>query len=517
MMYSYLLESSSRQNTNNLIRNINDSFPLKRESRQSGEFIYYDTFDWRLYRAGFHLYVHKSNLHLCSFNNPQPELRDEKQVEITEKLRVPRGEIWKTIKPHTQIRALLLIVCFKKIISLYQIWDQNKKTICRLKLEQSMIKDTHRFKSLPVSLELFPVRGYEKYLNVIKKNLSLDKASHKPDNILKRGLEVIDRKPADYSSKINIQLSPRMDSGQASQKIYLHLLEIIKKNEPGLKKDYDIEFLHDFRVAIRRTRSALTQLNGIFEEAIVQKAKENFSFLGKSTNILRDIDVYLLKESKYKDILTADMRQMLNSFFMDLRKKRKIEYRALIRLINSQRYKKIIDQWESFLQSTAWESSSGGGQEKSIIKTAGMVIRKRNNKMLDFGNRLLISASDELLHKLRIEGKKLRYLLEFFSSLYSKDKMEFLVTKLKQLQDNLGDYNDLVVQQATLKEYSKKINGRTKNDRQTILSIGILIGKMNEQQKYLKMSFSNIFSEYSSKAVQTIFHELFYPSRKGKP
>ncbi|MFC1662475.1 CHAD domain-containing protein, partial [Gemmatimonadota bacterium] len=38
----------------------------------------------------------------------------------------------------------------------------------------------------------------------------------------------------------------------------------MRANEVGMLKNLDSEFLHDFRVAVRRTRSGLTQLKGVF-------------------------------------------------------------------------------------------------------------------------------------------------------------------------------------------------------------------------------------------------------------
>jgi len=49
----------------------------------------------------------------------------------------------------------------------------------------------------------------------------------------------------------------------AGKYIYSHLLKAIKANEQGTIADTDSEFLHDFRVAVRRTRAGLSQIKGI--------------------------------------------------------------------------------------------------------------------------------------------------------------------------------------------------------------------------------------------------------------
>ena len=51
----------------------------------------------------------------------------------------------------------------------------------------------------------------------------------------------------------------------------------------------------------------------------------------------------------------------------------------------------------------------------------------------------------EVLHRLRIDCKKLRYLLEFFRSLYPAREAAPLIKSLKSLQSVLGEIHDLAV------------------------------------------------------------------------
>ncbi len=55
-------------------------------------------------------------------------------------------------------------------------------------------------------------------------------------------------------------------------------------------------------------------------------------------------------------------------------------------------------------------------------------------------------TSAQALHRLRIQCKKLRYLLEFMAGLVPDDPWPW--SHLKGLQDNLGEFNDLSVQRA---------------------------------------------------------------------
>jgi CHAD domain-containing protein len=189
-----------------------------------------------------------------------------------------------------------------------------------------------------------------------------------------------------------------------------------------------------------------------------------------------------------------------------LKEQRKTEHQSLVKTIKSVNYKRILSDWESYLKSEDIRNQQKVG---SIRKLAKNIIMRRNKKVLKFGQRILITVSDELLHQLRIEGKKLRYLLEFFSSLFAQEKIQHLVRKLKLLQDNLGDYNDLVIQQKRLIDSAREITPRTRGGKNTVLALGILIGKLNEQQQMIKKEFVNSFSSYAAKEVQKMFDELF--------
>ena len=65
--------------------------------------------------------------------------------------------------------------------------------------------------------------------------------------------------------------------------------------------------------------------------------------------------------------------------------------------------------------------------------------------MLAEGGAITEASPAEDLHRLRKSCKTLRYLIEFFASLYPETKIRSVLAALKRLQDNLGEYQDLHV------------------------------------------------------------------------
>ena len=116
---------------------------------------------------------------------------------------------------------------------------------------------------------------------------------------------------------------------------------------------------------------------------------------------------------------------------------------------------------------------------------------------------------DAMLHELRIECKKLRYLLEFFSSLFPADKMDIIISQLKKLQDNLGDFNDFYVQQINLREMLGQYSSKNTDFINISMSIGGLMTILSNKQLEERNEFKNIFSEFAKKSSREFYRKLF--------
>ena len=201
---------------------------------------------------------------------------------------------------------------------------------------------------------------------------------------------------------------------------------------------------------------------------------------------------------------------------MYLKLKRKSENALVVKMLKSVKYKRIIGEWEFYLNKKIYVRNLTVTEKQPIIIIARNVICQRNQKVLEFGKNILITPSNELLHRLRIAGKKLRYLLEFFNSLFPQTEMQILIKKLKKLQDNLGDYHDLAVHQEILEKFKEQLTTQESGEKETILTLEILTRKLNEKQKLVKKDFFETFRIYSAPEIQKIFHDLFYDSMLQK-
>jgi len=148
---------------------------------------------------------------------------------------------------------------------------------------------------------------------------------------------------------------------------------------------------------------------------------------------------------------------------------------------------------------------------------AGERIYKRYRGVIKSGNRILENSEDEMLHALRIECKKLRYLMEFFASLFPAKEINELIQQLKKLQNNLGDFNDLCVQQEYLLNLAAEIpDDQQSQSRRTILAVGSLIGRLDAEKSRVKDSFAQTFTGFAAPANQKLFKALFATAKKER-
>jgi len=210
------------------------------------------------------------------------------------------------------------------------------------------------------------------------------------------------------------------------------------------------------------------------------------------------------------------LRDDIDPLFDHLRKKRSKAFQKVIRGLKSKKYERILEDWEAFLNKTRQDDGAGTNAELPVIDLACKRIFKKYRSVVKAGNLILENAEDEMLHVLRIHCKKLRYLMEFFSSLFSRKKINVLIEQLKKLQDNLGDFNDLGVQEKYLLNITKELPTTQGQLKKTLVTIGSLIGTLGRKRQMVKDAFAETFTDFASPENKELFQELFTLQAKKK-
>ena len=501
-------EITENLNQQSVCTKLSKRYKVVKEKPLRTKLLFLDTFDWRIYNKGFLLIKENDNFTLENKGSLQTICTHVSKSDINPSFwwDFENSSLKNELRSILDLRALIPLLSIQSVSQPYRLLNKDEKTVLRLNFETIKPKAARNVSSKIDLLAVRPLRGYYKELEEINKQLNsigLIKSKYDYFDLL---LKTSGRKPSEYSSKLNIKLQPGMSSKTALIIILKYLLKIIKQNEEGVKKDIDTEFLHDFRVAVRRMRSALTLIKGFFDKETLSIHKAAFSKLGMATSKLRDLDVYILKQQQYLNMIPPDQHVGLKLIFEKLSEERKTEHIKLKRYLNSQSYKKIIINWESFLNLESESASNTSNSNTEVIVLAKKIIRKRYKQIVTQGKKINDLTPNTELHSLRIECKKLRYMLEFFFSLFPKNEISSAVKHLKILQDNLGDFNDLGFQQQILKEFAQKFDSGSKN---ITISIGGLIAVLYQKQNKTRTEFTNTFKQFTGDENSKLFSKLF--------
>lgn len=480
---------------------IANAFTLSPETGQQRHDIYYDSFDWRLYQQSLALVSNKRTIYLADLatavTGPQTPLRQRP----TFAWHLPDGEIKERLAPLLDVRTLLPQAEVYTQHTPYRVLNEDEKTVARLVLE-TIRPSTPDVPPVATCARLQPLRGYETETEQVGEWLAAQGATAVTSlQLYQRILTAVGKEPGNYTAKPHLALDPAMPALAALKQLLQAELAIIQTNAPYIAQDIDTEFLHDFRVALRRTRSAISQFKDVLPAVVVARFRGDLKTIAQWTNDLRDLDVYLLAEPTYQAMLPDYMQVDMAPLYAYLRQKRKKALRTAVAALRSPTYRQIMADWETFLHTTDNDAAA------PIFPLAQQRIYKRYRGIIKQGQKILISGEEAEMHALRIECKKLRYLLEFFLTLFPPQEMAQLIGQLKTLQSNLGDINDLHVQEAYLLRLAEELP--LPESRAALLAVGALVVHLHQQREEAREQFSAAFTQFATAENRRLFKQLF--------
>jgi CHAD domain-containing protein len=311
-----------------------------------------------------------------------------------------------------------------------------------------------------------------------------------------------------HSSKIAVKIYPDCAYREALTEILKSLIMAMQLNERGIIEDIDPEFLHNYRVAVRRIRSAIGQLDEVFPKELTMRMKKAFCKLGELTGKLRDCDVLLLKRNEYVNMLPSHLRPGLDFFFRKTANRRAGKLKKLARIFDSGAYNKNIKKLVFSLNNAA-DFPETKNSRISSLSAARSIIKKRYQKSIERGKKIDEAASGKDFHVLRIEFKKLRYSMEFFASLFNDKKISNMITIVKEFQDRLGLFNDLSVQIVEINKCLKRIQEESANPLSAEAAMNGLKALLEHERMEIRMHFKEYFHDFLSVENVGSFHDLF--------
>jgi CHAD domain-containing protein len=246
-------------------------------------------------------------------------------------------------------------------------------------------------------------------------------------------------------------MEPDQPTTTVTVAIFQALFAVMMENVEGVRLGLDPECLHDFRVAVRRTRSALREIKGVLPRNTAKRFQRAFSRLARTTGPTRDLDVFLLKFAGYEASLPDELAPHLPAVKEAIEGLRHSAHRRLVEDLESDHFASLLREWPALLDSVTPATSPARGR-RPIAEVAERRIARARQRAITRAGAIEPSSPDRDLHRLRLACKRLRYLQEFFRSLFPAEEIGRRIETLKSLQDILGDFNDLSVQRQTLCE-----------------------------------------------------------------
>ena len=296
-------------------------------------------------------------------------------------------------------------------------------------------------------------------------------------------------------------------AGESVRRILRRLFAALRSNVEGVLENADVESLHDLRVATRRTRTALSETRRVLPPSIMDIFPHEFKWIADVTGPCRDLDVMLLELDGYRHRTEIDDRT-LGSLKEFLEEKQRLERGRLQTALQSVRFQRLVEGWSRVLDTGAEEKPGPPLASQTTIDVAGRRILKAYRRMWKRGTQSGADPPAVLLHRLRIDGKKLRYLLEFFSELYPRAIVARFVRELKQLQDVLGDFNDTGVQLTLVQEF---IDHGTVS-AETRAAARRLTQAIEERQRELRAEIAERFAHLASDKTRKLYKKTFKTS-----
>jgi CHAD domain-containing protein len=262
----------------------------------------------------------------------------------------------------------------------------------------------------------------------------------------KAATAVEDREPADGSRpRLVVGKSPGVLAedhlAEAGRKVLrFHLARMIAR-EAGTRDGSDIEELHAMRVATRRQRAAWRIFGEAFRGGRTKGHRTRLREVAARLGAVRDLDVLLEAVDRYRADLPVAEQRALEPLLAAWRIHREDARRLLIRELDSDGYRRWLDDYAEFVRHEGLGARAVVPTEPHRVRdTAASRIQAAYEQVRAY-EPVLRWADVETLHELRIHGKWLRYSLEFVREALGADAAG-LIARVTALQDHLGLLND---------------------------------------------------------------------------
>ena len=408
-----------------------------------------DSFDWRLFAAGLMLEwqcdARESRLRLWTRGalGAPLEVAAQHRPRVLDDL--PVAALRRRLARVLGVRALLVQGTQAATLERLDLFDARDKVVARVELWR-----VPRARTLLA--RVVAVRGFEAAARAAARRLgTLAVAADDAADPIWSAARRSPVPPGGYPSWRVSGLDAAMRADDGVQRVLRHYARIMTLNIDGARAHLDPEFLHDFRIGLRRSRALLRLLPGVFASARLRPQLAFLAWLGRETTITRDADVHALVFPGYAAALCDPaLTEALAPVWARVRQERRDAHARLTALFASARFKRRWAAWTRFLEQPAPRTSRQPHGPMALRAVGTHALHAAARRVRRRGRRIAFDAPAQAYHNLRKDCKRLRYLIDTFESVMDVDGLARATRRLKALQEVLGEHQDLDVHRAAL-------------------------------------------------------------------
>lgn len=459
---------------------LEEKWDVKLHRQESKVRLFWDTFEWGVWFSGHVLYSCNGIYALCS--------REEGWLGPTASVESAAGvrRFWQDFESEPMRAQLSGLLGLRGVAPVAEasfrsrrcdLRNEEGKVVCRLKWS-SVFAGKRGKEELLRFCQVLPLLGYQGEAEQVVKHLARHGATSSGAGPLELLLKHTNRVPQQYTLRPSFGLEMETPAREAVGRIVRAMLAIAVRNVPGILDDLDTEFLHDYRICLRKVRSILGLLKEVYPDEETSRMRTILADLARQTNRLRDLDVYLLARDQYLGLLPPGLRPSLESMFLDFSSERDRALKRVVSALRSPSHRRLLEEVTAYFSGNVTLDPLPAAE----LPVGPMVfcrVYQRYRKIRAIAAEIGAEAPDEAVHRLRIECKKLRYLMEFFSEIIPQQEGGEMLKMLRRLQNRLGEFNDASVQQESLMEYGL----RCKSELGAALGVGGLVAVLYHRQQ----------------------------------
>lgn len=487
---------------------IAEHYPLVTEPPEAGHeqrVIYFDTADYRLLRSGLAAYVEQDRDQLClTVENWVADLPDvvdkqsRRRQPVTEVIpdlsvaaalkvwpKVLRKAVASTLSRHTKLQPILVsrrqrLVRTITIPSATGKADSTNNALATVTLDNITVgapadganpADTWATECPVVALGQLCVTFVPPGLAEVVASSELEEMVDRQDHIttwlaaqpslqpitnrhqqlLEQGLLMISGYVPGTMAVANIQ--PEMFIADSCQLIWRKQFMTMLLQEAGARYTQEREYVHEMRIAIRRMRAAAKLYGHFWPRKAIRLYLAALRKTGRLLGHIRNLDVTLAKARRTQNQNGEKVRAP-KKLLKTWRQERQAAQQKLLYWLDSHEYNNFVAEFQHFCTTSAHHSKHDDAPIPQQVRHVIPAQIWQGFAAVRCYETLFVAdlpIDYPILHNLRIACKYLRYNLEFVRHLLGPES-ETLITRLKGLQELLGDLNDAVIAQSLADE-----------------------------------------------------------------